>query len=109
MKKVCDLMMGCSIGKTMKFCVSSIFIVSNLSGAPRPPFDNLIEKLVHLNNYKQRQQKSPVIVSVDIPSGWHVEEGDVNGEGIKPDMLVRLSCSLSCALETYVLLLFKHE
>ena len=28
------------------------------------------------------------IVSVDIPSGWHVEEGDVNGGGIKPDMLV---------------------
>ncbi|KAK6277773.1 hypothetical protein POUND7_018096 [Theobroma cacao] len=66
-------------------------------GAPRPPFDNLIEKLVHLNNYKQRQQKSPVIVSVDIPSGWHVEEGDVNGEGIKPDMLVSLTAPKLCA------------
>ncbi|XP_021283999.1 pyridoxine/pyridoxamine 5'-phosphate oxidase 1, chloroplastic isoform X2 [Herrania umbratica] len=66
-------------------------------GAPRPPFDNLIEKLVHLNNYKQMQQKSPVIVSVDIPSGWHVEEGDVDSEGIKPDMLVSLTAPKLCA------------
>jgi NAD(P)H-hydrate epimerase len=34
--------------------------------------------------------KRPPIVSVDIPSGWHVEEGDVNGGGIKPDMLVSI-------------------
>ena len=78
----------------MKFCASSKFIISNLSGAPRPPFDNLIQKPVHLPNCGQMQQKSPVIVSVDIPSGWHVEEDDVGGEGIKPDMLVCLSCSL---------------
>ncbi|XVF36622.1 hypothetical protein REPUB_Repub19eG0073000 [Reevesia pubescens] len=66
-------------------------------GAPRPPFDNLIQKLVHLHNYEQMQQKSPVIVSVDIPSGWHVEEGDVGGEGIKPDMLVSLTAPKLCA------------
>ena len=34
--------------------------------------------------------KRPPIVSVDIPSGWHVEEGDVSGGGIKPDMLVSI-------------------
>lgn len=78
----------------MNFCAFYEFIISNLSGAPRPPFDDLIQKLVHLRNYEQVQQKSPVIVSIDIPSGWHVEEGDVGGEGIKPDMLVCLSCSL---------------
>lgn len=44
--------------------------------------------LVSLRNYDQTRQKSPNIVSVDIPSGWHVEEGDVGGAGIKPDMLV---------------------
>ena len=44
--------------------------------------------LISLRNYDQTRQKSPVIVSVDIPSGWHVEDGDVSGEGIKPNMLV---------------------
>ncbi|KAJ7958949.1 NAD(P)H-hydrate epimerase [Quillaja saponaria] len=66
-------------------------------GAPRPPFDNLIGRLVCLHNYGDRGQKSPVIVSVDIPSGWHVEEGDVSGEGIKPDMLVSLTAPKLCA------------
>lgn len=61
---------------------------SNIAGSPRPPFDDLIQKLVHLCSYDQNRQKPPVIVSVDIPSGWHVEEGHVGGEGIKPDMLV---------------------
>ncbi|XP_065852198.1 pyridoxine/pyridoxamine 5'-phosphate oxidase 1, chloroplastic isoform X2 [Euphorbia lathyris] len=64
-------------------------------GAPRPPFDNLIQQLVQLHNCVQNQ--SPVIVSVDIPSGWHVEEGDVGGEGIKPDLLVSLTAPKLCA------------
>ncbi|RZC06645.1 Pyridoxine/pyridoxamine 5'-phosphate oxidase 1, chloroplastic [Glycine soja] len=49
-------------------------------GSPRPPFDDLIQRLVSLhNNNNQIGQKRSVIVSVDIPSGWHVEEGDVDG------------------------------
>uniref|UniRef100_A0A2P2L5J6 NAD(P)H-hydrate epimerase n=1 Tax=Rhizophora mucronata TaxID=61149 RepID=A0A2P2L5J6_RHIMU len=65
-------------------------------GAPRPPFDVLIQKLVQLHNYDQTCQK-PHIVSVDIPSGWHVEEGDVSGQGIKPDLLVSLTAPKFCA------------
>ncbi|ESR47122.1 hypothetical protein CICLE_v10000790mg [Citrus x clementina] len=57
-------------------------------GTPRPPFDDLIKRLLCLHGYDQTHQKRPVIVSVDIPSGWHVEEGDIGDEGIKPDMLV---------------------
>ena len=57
-------------------------------GTPRPPFGDLIQRLVSLRDHDQTHQKSPVIVSIDIPSGWHVEEGDIGGEGIKPDMLV---------------------
>ena len=34
-----------------------------------------------------RKTKIP-LVSVDVPSGWDVEKGDVNGEGLAPDMLV---------------------
>ncbi|GAB2271392.1 Pyridoxine/pyridoxamine 5'-phosphate oxidase 1, chloroplastic [Dionaea muscipula] len=60
-------------------------------GNPRPPFDDLIQRLVELHSYDQAHEKSPVIVSVDIPSAWHVEEGDIGGEGIKPDMLVSLT------------------
>ncbi|CAK7347216.1 unnamed protein product [Dovyalis caffra] len=66
-------------------------------GSPRPPFDDLIQKLVQLRNFAQNSQKSPAIVSVDIPSGWHVEEGDVSGEGMKPDMLVSLTAPKLCA------------
>ncbi|XP_048332079.1 pyridoxine/pyridoxamine 5'-phosphate oxidase 1, chloroplastic isoform X2 [Ziziphus jujuba] len=66
-------------------------------GVPRPPFDGLIQMLVSLRNYDQTRQKSPAIVSVDIPSGWHVEEGDIGGAGIKPDMLVSLTAPKLCA------------
>ncbi|XP_077249887.1 pyridoxin (pyrodoxamine) 5'-phosphate oxidase isoform X2 [Tasmannia lanceolata] len=65
-------------------------------GQPRPPFDELIRKLVYLHGYDQTRQRSPVIVSVDIPSGWHVEEGDIDGKGIKPDMLVSLTAPKLC-------------
>lgn len=57
-------------------------------GNPRPPFDDLIRKMASLRENCRGDKKSPVIVSVDIPSGWHVEDGDISGEGIKPDMLV---------------------
>ncbi|XP_022883640.1 pyridoxine/pyridoxamine 5'-phosphate oxidase 1, chloroplastic-like [Olea europaea var. sylvestris] len=67
------------------------------TGTPRPPFDDMIQRLVALGNPNQKHQKSPVIVSVDIPSGWHVEEGDLSGEGIKPDMLVSLTAPKLCA------------
>ncbi|KAI5683560.1 hypothetical protein M9H77_04788 [Catharanthus roseus] len=66
-------------------------------GTPRPPFDDLIQRLVDLHNPDQRQSRSTAIISVDIPSGWHVEEGDLSGDGIKPDMLVSLTAPKLCA------------
>ncbi|VFQ95676.1 unnamed protein product [Cuscuta campestris] len=66
-------------------------------GTPRPPFDDLIRRLAALQSNELRQNKSPAIVSVDIPSGWHVEEGDLSSEGIKPDMLVSLTAPKLCA------------
>ncbi len=33
----------------------------------------------------------PPVVAVDIPSGWHVEQGDVAGDGLRPEMLVSLT------------------
>ncbi|KAL3512955.1 hypothetical protein ACH5RR_025672, partial [Cinchona calisaya] len=66
-------------------------------GTPRPPFDDLIRRLVDLTNPDMNPRRSPAIVSVDIPSGWHVEEGDLSGDGIKPDMLVSLTAPKLCA------------
>ncbi|XP_050207085.1 pyridoxine/pyridoxamine 5'-phosphate oxidase 1, chloroplastic [Mercurialis annua] len=66
-------------------------------GAPRPPFDDLIQKLVHVHKLNQTREKSSAIISVDIPSGWHVEEGDIGGDGIRPDMLVSLTAPKLCA------------
>ncbi|KAL7250641.1 hypothetical protein ACSBR1_012626 [Camellia fascicularis] len=65
-------------------------------GTPRPPFDVLIQRLISIQNHHRMHQESPVVVSTDIPSGWHVEEGDISGEGIKPDM-VSLTAPKLCA------------
>ncbi|MED6207105.1 Pyridoxine/pyridoxamine 5'-phosphate oxidase 1, chloroplastic [Stylosanthes scabra] len=66
-------------------------------GSPRPPFDDLIQRLVSLQNCNQNGPKRSAIVSVDIPSGWHVEEGDINGIGLQPDMLISLTAPKLCA------------
>ena len=53
----------------------------NFTGKARPPFEKILEILTESNI-------AVPIVSVDIPSGWDVEEGDKNGTGLKPKMLV---------------------
>ncbi|KAG6477473.1 pyridoxine/pyridoxamine 5'-phosphate oxidase 1, chloroplastic-like [Zingiber officinale] len=69
----------------------------SFNGQPRPPFDDLIQRLVSLRHDNYVSKRSPPIVSIDIPSGWHVEEGDITGEGLKPDMLVSLTAPKLCA------------
>lgn len=81
------------LSKDFDVIIDAIFGFS-FHGAPRPPFDDIIQRLLSL----QTLQKRPVVVSVDIPSGWHVEEGDhEGGGGIKPDMLVSLTAPKLCA------------
>lgn len=84
------------LSKDFDILVDAMFGFS-FHGTPRPPFDDLIQRLVSLRGYDQARQNFPVIISVDIPSGWHVEEGDIGGEGIKPDMLVSLTAPKLCA------------
>ncbi|CAN8253528.1 unnamed protein product [Cochlearia groenlandica] len=86
------------LSKDYDVIVDAIFGFS-FHGAPRPPFDDLIRRLIALKSYEQTRQKQAVIVSVDIPSGWHVEEGDSEGGGggIKPDMLISLTAPKLCA------------
>ncbi|KAL6524389.1 hypothetical protein OROHE_016060 [Orobanche hederae] len=76
--------------------VDAIFGFS-FQGNPRPPFDDLIHIMASLGEDYREHHKSPSIVSVDIPSGWHVENGDISGEGIIPHMLVSLTAPKLCA------------
>ncbi|PNH06863.1 Pyridoxine/pyridoxamine 5'-phosphate oxidase [Tetrabaena socialis] len=65
----------------------------SFSGEPRPPFDAIIQALLPA-------ARPPPIVSVDIPSGWHVEAGDSAappGSALQPDMLVSLTAPKLCA------------
>ncbi|KAH9850111.1 YjeF N-terminal domain-like protein [Lenzites betulinus] len=48
----------------------------------RAPFDAALPLIA---------QSGLPIVSVDIPSGWNVEKGDVDGVGLHPDVLVSLT------------------
>jgi NAD(P)H-hydrate epimerase len=48
----------------------------------RAPFDAALPLIDHTNL---------PIVSVDIPSGWDVEQGDAHGLGLHPDVLVSLT------------------
>lgn len=58
----------------------------SFSGEPREPFASIIRDLSSIKN-----QRAAKIISIDIPSGWHVEQGDVDGTGIKPDALISLT------------------
>ncbi|CAI5726133.1 unnamed protein product [Hyaloperonospora brassicae] len=58
------------------------------TGSIRSPFDRVVETL--------RECRSP-IVSIDIPSGWHVENGNEDGVGLEPQMLISLTAPKTCA------------
>ena len=58
-------------------------------GAPRPPFDALLEALA---------ATTAPLVSVDTPSGWHVERGPPDaGAVLRPAVLVSLTAPKKCA------------
>ncbi|KAH9321547.1 hypothetical protein KI387_016186, partial [Taxus chinensis] len=76
--------------------VDAIFGFS-FRGMPRPPFDAVIHKLVVATVSTRKSSGTPFVVSVDIPSGWDVEEGDINDIGLMPDMLVSLTAPKLCA------------
>ncbi|GBG58963.1 hypothetical protein CBR_g24313 [Chara braunii] len=60
----------------------------SFKGTPRPPFDSVLKMLAVPEDKTAADLGVPPIVSVDIPSGWDVEGGDVNSIGLRPDMLV---------------------
>ncbi|KAF0743146.1 hypothetical protein Ae201684P_000109 [Aphanomyces euteiches] len=61
----------------------------SFKGAPRPPFDSILQTLT--------KTQAP-IVSIDIPSGWDVEQGNKLGTaGLSPQILVSLTAPKLCA------------
>ena len=78
------------IEATYRCIVDAIFGFSFNSGSGvRAPFDTIMATLSQLD-------ETP-ICSIDIPSGWDVENGDPNGKYFKPDMLISLTAPKRCA------------
>lgn len=67
--------------------VDAIFGFS-FSGPPREPFSEIIRKF--------SLPGSPPVLSVDIPSGWSVEQGDVYGTGFIPRAVISLTLPKLC-------------
>jgi len=84
-----DDMLARPLSEQTDVVVDAMFGFS-FKGDPRPPFDKILAALVP-------EASPPPIASVDIPSGWQVEEGDVGGKGIKPTMLISLTAPKLCA------------
>ena len=75
----------------------------SFKGAPRPPFDDIIailnrdQALPSSSSLASSSSPGLRILSVDIPSGWDVEAGDLTGKGLRPDVLVSLTAPKLCA------------
>lgn len=68
--------------------VDAVFGFSFKAGEVRAPFDAVIATL--------KAAQVPLI-SLDIPSGWDVDAGDVSGNGLQPQMLISLTAPKQCA------------
>jgi len=76
---------------TYNILVDSIFGFS-FAGTPRAPFDTILKSMMEA----QTKFRIP-IVSVDVPSGWNVDEGDVSGLGFEPEVLISLTAPKFCS------------
>lgn len=85
---------GCppSLRPLYDVAVDAVFGFSYSGGQPRNPFADVLALL-------SPAADPPPVVSVDLPSGWHVERGDEGGDsglapgipGLRPDVLVSLT------------------
>merc|ERR1740139_1466022 len=60
-------------------------------GVPREPYASALEAVGRMG------REGALVVSVDVPSGWDVDAGDVAGTGFVPDALVSLTAPKGCA------------
>jgi NAD(P)H-hydrate epimerase len=83
--EIVDEMPSSEILGSYSAIVDAIFGFS-FHGEPREPFATALQVMIAA----QTELKIPVI-SVDVPSGWNVDEGDVAGTGFVPQVLVSLT------------------
>jgi NAD(P)H-hydrate epimerase len=60
----------------------------SFAGAVRPPFDSILGAL---------RETSVPVASVDVPSGWDVDKGDVGNVGVRPAVLISLTAPKGCS------------
>merc|ERR1719491_840623 len=46
---------------------------------------------------RKNTEEKTIIISVDVPSGWHVDKGDAMNTGFQPDVLVSLTAPKLCS------------
>lgn len=86
-----DYVCSMPLDQQANIVVDALFGFS-FKGTPREPFDNLIRSMASISS-----SSSASVVSVDIPSGWDVELGDIHSTDLRPDMLVSLTAPKLCA------------
>ncbi|KAL6748366.1 pyridoxamine 5'-phosphate oxidase [Haematococcus lacustris] len=84
-----QLMAGGPLREQADLVVDALFGFS-FSGTPRPPYDLILKALTP-------PAHPPPVLSVDVPSGWDVDAGDLTGGGVRPHTLVSLTAPKGCA------------
>lgn len=60
----------------------------------KSPYDSIVLEMIKLQN-----ENNCKIVAVDVPSGWDVNDGNVNGLNYMPNLLVSLTAPKPCSLK----------
>ena len=76
--------------------VDAIFGFS-FHGAPREPFATILQQMKEASSSASATGTGSIVISVDVPSGWNVDEGDVANTGFMPDVLVSLTTPKHCS------------
>jgi NAD(P)H-hydrate epimerase len=74
--------------------VDAIFGFS-FKGEAREPFATILKQIKE----EAAANKNLMTISVDVPSGWNVDEGDTAKTGFVPDVLISLTTPKHCAKE----------
>jgi len=77
--------------KTFDSVIDALFGFS-FKGPPREPLASCLHTIM-----KMQREYSIKVISVDVPSGWNVNDGDVDGLGFIPDVLISLTAPKLCA------------
>jgi NAD(P)H-hydrate epimerase len=76
-------------------CVVDALFGFSFRGPMREPYAEVVRELVGETQGADGSSRFPV-VSVDVPSGWHVDGGDVEGLGLQPSCLIALTAPKPC-------------